>query len=146
MFGLWSFLKKKVYKRVYNAICIYYPRHILRHYIISWKHWQVGHPPPPPFGVLILIWWLNTYVIFYLLNGNNFLFLSDYVFLNKKHIMFPNKTSTPRSVFHNYIHYLLKNYVSISFLHFYKIWLKANASKRFCIIHVKSIFNSKSFR
>lgn len=102
MFGLWSFLKKKVYKRVYNAICIYYPRHILRHYIISWKHWP---PPPPPFGVLILIWWLNTYVIFYLLNGNNFSFLSDYVFLNKKHIMFPNKTSTPRSVFHNYIVY-----------------------------------------
>lgn len=62
-------------------------------------------PPPPPFGVLILIWWLNTYVIFYLLNGNNFSFLSDYVFLNKKHIMFPNKTSTPRSVFHNYIVY-----------------------------------------
>lgn len=101
--------------------------------------------PPPPFGVLILIWWLNTYIIFYLLNGNNFSFLSDYVFLNKKHIMFPNKTSTPRSVFHNYIHNLLKNYVSISFLHFYKKWLKANASKRFCIIHVQSIFNSKSF-
>lgn len=101
-------------------------------------------PPPPPFGVLILIWWLNTYVIFYLLDGNNFSFLSDYVFLNKKHIMFPNKTSTPRSVFHNYIHNLLKNYVSISFLYFYKKWLKANASKRFCIIHVKSIFNSKS--
>lgn len=100
---------------------------------------------PPPFGVLILIWLLNTYVIFYLLNGNNFSFLSDYVFLNKKHIMFPNKTSTPRSVFHNYIHNLLKNYVSISFLYFYKKWLKANASKRFCIIHVKSIFNSKSF-
>lgn len=144
MFGLWSFPKKKVYKRVYNAICIYYPRHILRHYIISWKHWPPP-PPPPPFGVLILIWWLNTYVIFYLLNGNNFSFLSDYVFLNKKHIMFPNKTSTPRSVFHNYIHNLLKNYVSISFLHFYKKWLKANASKRFCIIHVQSIFNSKSF-
>lgn len=72
-------------------------------------------PPPPPFGVLILIWWLNTYVIFYLLNGNNFSFLSDYmyVFLNKKHIMFPNKTSTPRSVFHNYIHNLLKNYVLV---------------------------------
>lgn len=102
-------------------------------------------PPLPPFGVLILIWWLNTYVIFYLLNGNNFSFLMDYVFLNKKHIMFPNKTSTPRSVFHNYIHNLSKNYVSISFLHFYKKWLKANASKRFCIIHVKSIFNSKSF-
>lgn len=97
----------------------------------------------PPFGVLILIWWLNTYVIFYLLDGNNFSFLSDYVFLNKKHIMFPNKTSTPRSVFHIIIYTIFWK-IMCQFLHFYKKWLKANASKRFCIIHVKSIFNSKS--
>lgn len=74
--------------------------------------YQVGHLPT--FGKFISYWWLNAWMVylFRLPNGTQFSFISAYVFLVKKCIMFTNGASTLSDCF-IINHSFKKNCVSI---------------------------------